>query len=176
MTRMTLVLVITAMVVLIVGCSSTKVTHDYDPAADFGQFKTFKWLDVPTSAAGEGLQDQLGDLVREAVNKQLTAKGVTEVDDDPDVLMVYHAVKEPRINTEEWGYKYDPNWGKGDDIQTYDYTVGTLIVDMVDAESKAMLWRGTAEKILSESPSPESQAQQIGEAVAKIFEDFPPKK
>jgi hypothetical protein len=176
MRHLILTAVVIATVALIGGCSSSNVSYDSDPAADFAKLKTFNWMEVTDDAAAYGMKKELGDQVENAVDKQLQAKGMTKVAENPDVLMIYHVTKEQKIDTNSWGYKYDPNWGKGDDVQTYAYAVGTLVVDMVDAESKHLLWRGTGDKILPEDTAPEKRTQIIDEIVVKIFKDFPPKK
>jgi hypothetical protein len=54
--------------------------------------------------------------------------------------------------------------------------VGTLIVDLIDAQKKEMVWRGTATKTLDPSASPEEKQAHLNEAVQKMLENYPPKK
>ena len=54
-----------------------------------------------------------------------------------------------------------------------EYTVGTLVVDMFDAKSKNLVFRGTAEDELSDNP--EKNKKKLEKASAKIFKNFPPK-
>ena len=53
-----------------------------------------------------------------------------------------------------------------------DYTVGTLIVDIYDAKSKSLLFRGVAKDELSDKP--EKNEKKIEKATSKMFKDFPP--
>ncbi len=55
-------------------------------------------------------------------------------------------------------------------VRTYD--VGTLIVDMFQTSTKQAIWRGTAEKTVSDSPQKNSEAVQIG--IENMFRYFPP--
>lgn len=176
MKNLTLVMAIICMATLIGGCSSINVSHEFDPGTDFAVLKTFSWMEVTDVGPQYGMKQVLGDRVENSVDKQLQAKGMTKVEDNADVLLIYHVTKEMRINTEDWGYKYDPNWGKGDNVKTYDHAVGILIVDMLDADSLELLWRGTGDKILPEDITDEKRTELVDNVIAKIFEDFPPKK
>ena len=53
---------------------------------------------------------------------------------------------------------------------------GTLIIDLVDAKAKEMVWRGMASKALASSPSAEKMDENVKKVVAKVFENYPPGK
>jgi hypothetical protein len=53
-----------------------------------------------------------------------------------------------------------------------EYTVGTLVVDIFDAKSKNLLWRGIAQDELSDKP--DKNIKKLGKASDKMFKDFPP--
>ncbi len=48
-----------------------------------------------------------------------------------------------------------------------------LIVDLVDAERTCLVWRGRATDTVSSDS--EARDRQLREAVARMFEDFPPR-
>ena len=52
---------------------------------------------------------------------------------------------------------------------------GTLIIDMIDASTKQLVWRGSATGVLDENPSPEKVTQNVNNAVAAILAQYPPK-
>jgi len=52
--------------------------------------------------------------------------------------------------------------------------VGTLIVDLVDATAKEMVWRGTATDTLKPQATPAEKEQALTQAIAKMLEGFPP--
>jgi hypothetical protein len=58
-------------------------------------------------------------------------------------------------------------------IREYHYTVGTLIVALVDPETKRFLWRADAQGIVDASASGDKQVQDIRNAVQKMFAKFP---
>ena len=53
---------------------------------------------------------------------------------------------------------------------------GTLVIAMVDPETKSVLWRGVASKDLDQNASPEKRDKNINKAMGKLFEHYPPKK
>jgi hypothetical protein len=56
-------------------------------------------------------------------------------------------------------------------ITEQDYKEGTLVVDMYDAKTKQLLWRGSAEGTLSNKA--DKNETKLEKAVAKMFKDFP---
>jgi len=55
---------------------------------------------------------------------------------------------------------------------TYDYKDGTLMIDVIDAAKKQLIWQGTGNKEI-DKPS-KNPDQAINEAVQKIMASFPP--
>ena len=53
-----------------------------------------------------------------------------------------------------------------------EYAVGTLVVDIFDAKSKSLLFRGTASDELSDKP--EKNQKKLAKASDKMFKNFPP--
>jgi Domain of unknown function (DUF4136) len=51
---------------------------------------------------------------------------------------------------------------------------GTLVIDMLDRQSKELMWRGSAEGALFEQEAGGSQAE-LDEIVAKVLRGFPPR-
>src|SRR5579884_4544266 len=48
--------------------------------------------------------------------------------------------------------------------------VGTVIIDMYDAQNKQLIWRGTAQDTLSEKP--EKNENKLDKATEKMFKHF----
>ena len=148
-----------------------QVKTDYDRAADFGQYKTYSWEKVQT-------QDALWvDRIKSAVNATLSAKGWTEVPSGGDVAVVAMAVTQNHrtLNTFYNGFGGGWRWGGGfgDATTTVDtYKVGTLIVDLFDAKTKKLIWRGSASDTLSSKS--DKNIENLDKGVQKMFDHFPP--
>jgi hypothetical protein len=64
---------------------AAKVESDYDPKANFSQYKTFMWIKKPHMP--DPLMD---DRIVNAINSELTAKGWTLVPEGADVGVAAH--------------------------------------------------------------------------------------
>lgn len=154
-----------------------KVNLDYDKDTDFSKYKTYSF--GQGTPAPETLMDQ---RIRQAIASQLAAKGLTQVDSNADLFVVYHCAidKQTQLNTTSLGgFGWGAGWrrwggfGDGDAITRVEQIpIGTLIVDIGDMAQKRYIWRGTATKTLSTNP--EKNAKSINEGIQKMFAMFPP--
>jgi hypothetical protein len=174
---------------LIVGCAKTiDVHYDYDTGADFAKYRTYDWLPNPEKAKDDSLTIE---RIKNAVNQELSRKGLSQDTLNPDFIIALHSGRERKVDVTEWGYAYVPRgyyrsgayWTvpRGDiqldkEISTYEYEIGTLIMDFVDAKTDNLIWRGTGQAIVEPSISPEEQEKRINDGVAKILANFPPEE
>lgn len=159
------------------GCSSVEINYDFDQQADFNRYKTFQWMTPDTQ-----MSSLLGSRISKAVETELESRNLQSVSDDPDLLVTYHAGKQDKVDITSSGYGYGYGGyrgvyggGYGGGIETYNYTEGTLIIDIVDASRMELVWRGTATGVLDDNPSPEKVDQNVRDVVAKILVNYPPK-
>jgi Domain of unknown function (DUF4136) len=161
-------------ILLLVICEVTlaKVTVDWDKNADFNNLKTYAW------ARGTPAQNPLMDQrIVEAVDQQLTAKGLQKVDTpaNADLVVVYHAAvgTETQLNTTDMGPGWGWRWSGGMSTTTVEkIPTGQLTVDIGDPKTKKLLWLGNAKGTLSDKP--EKNAEKINSAVKEMFKKFPP--
>jgi hypothetical protein len=152
-----------------------QVKTDYDRSANFSQYKTYSWEKVQT-------QDQLWvDRIKDAVNAALTAKGLTPVESGGDIAIVAIEMtkNQQTLNTfydgfgGGWGWRRGGFGGFGDATTTVDnYKVGTLVVDLFAANTKTLLWRGSASDTLSDKS--DKNIKNLDKGVQKMFDHFPP--
>lgn len=161
------------------ACSTLSVNTDYKPGTDFSKYRTFAFREV------EDIKNTiLVARIENALANQLTAKGLTRNDASPDLWVVPHPrlSKQTQISTYNSGWGYGYGWrgygaGMGTTTSTVqEIPVGTLVVDLVDVKAKELVWRGTASDTLKESATPEERDKNLNAAMAKLFENFPPKK
>lgn len=148
------------------------VSTDYDHNVSFPQYHTYEWAKIQT-------EDPLWQSrIRDAVDKQLERKGWQRVDSGGQVALTAVGATE---NQKEYQTFYDnmgPGWwwggfGPTATTTTINYRVGTLVVDAYDAQSKRLIWRGTASDTLSGNP--DKNVAKLDKAVGKMFNHFPPK-
>jgi len=155
-----------------------QVKTDYDRSADFSQYKTYSWEKVQT-------QDQLWvGRIKDAVNAALAAKGWTQVPSGGQVAIVAMETtkNQQTLNTfydgfgGGWGWRRFGGGGMGGfgdaTTTTENYKVGTLVVDLFDAHSKNLIWRGSASDTLSDKS--EKNIKNFDKGVEKMFDHFPP--
>jgi hypothetical protein len=152
-----------------------QVKTDYDRSANFSHYKTYSWEKVQT-------QDQLWvDRIKEAVNTTLAAKGLTPMESGGDMAIVAIEMtkNQQTLNTfydgfgGGWGWRRGGFGGFGDATTTVDnYKVGTLVVDLFAANTKTLLWRGSASDTLSDKS--DKNIKNLDKGVQKMFDHFPP--
>ena len=155
------------------------VKTDFDKNADFGAIKTFA-VKIGTSWNNQISEKRISD----EIGQTLTEKGWTKTDANPDALVVLHGATEKQRTLNTFysgmggygGYGYR-GWGGMGGTGTAtttesEYLVGTLVVDIFDAKSKALMFRGTASDEISDKP--EKNIKKVDKAANKMFKDFPP--
>lgn len=148
--------------VLLAGCSSISVNTDFDPTADFNAYKTYGWAPY---ADGEvpGPSDKRLMLT---VDEEMAARGYRRVESDPDMILQYQAAVQDKVYVDTVHYGY--GWGTTD---VYQYEQGTLVLNIIDAREKEIVWVGTARAAVDSSrPNPE----KLKQAVHMMLERFPP--
>jgi hypothetical protein len=151
------------------------VTYDFDRATDFARFRTYAWV------RGTTLPDELNHArIVGAVDAQLAAKGLAKVQTPTgaDLLVAYHASfdRDLQINgfSSGWGGYRFPGSRSGV-ARAEEILVGTLAVDVVDARSRTIVWRGIASKDVDVKASPEKRQKNIDRTAEKLFRNYPPR-
>ena len=146
-----------------------QVSVDFDRSADFSRFKTFAWT------AGTPVRDDLNHkrIIR-AVEEQLTIKGMAKVATDPDVMVAYHASFERDLQITGFGSGWFYGAGRSMSARAQEIVVGTLVVDLMDASTRSIVWRGMTASDLNPAASAERRDRNMTRAVAKLFKNYPP--
>jgi hypothetical protein len=154
------------------------VKTDYDHGANFAAIKTFQ------AKIGTSWNNPISEKrVLDEITQSLVEKGWKSVDANPDALVLLHGAteKQKTLNTfysgmggyGGYGYRGWGGMGMGTaTTTTSEYLVGTLVVDIFDAKTKALMFRGTATDELSDKP--EKNQKKLQKASDKLFKDFPP--
>ena len=151
-------------------------TYDFDRSANFSQFKTYAWTH------GTELTDELNHArVVRAIEGQLAAKGLTRVDAGarPDVLVAYHASFHRTLQIDGYSSGWaGPRFGglRSGTATVQDVATGTIVVDIRDASSNSVVWRGVASSDLDPGAKPEQREKKINRAAQKMFDNYPPKR
>ena len=169
-------LITTAALALSTTAFAQEVTYDFDKSADFSKLRSYLWV------RGTPVNDELNHKrIVQAIDAQLASQGLDQVErtDSPDVYVAYHAAfsRNLQVNgfSSGWGgYRFGPN--RSGTARVEEILIGTLVVDIVDAKTGTILWRGIATKELDVNANPEKRDKNINRAAEKLFKNYPPKK
>jgi Domain of unknown function (DUF4136) len=153
---------------------SQTVTFDYDRTAAFSAYKRYAWT------RGTELPDELNHarIVR-LVDAQLLEKGLTRVEpgDSPDVLVAYHTSFDQNLRIDGFATGWGP-LGLGPDrfgsATVQKVLVGALVVDIIDASKRTLVWRGLASGDIKPGDKPEQRDKKLAKATEKMFRNYPP--
>jgi hypothetical protein len=176
--RITLAAALIAAALVPAGAGAAEVKSDHDSAYDFSKIKTF------AIKLGTGWGNPLSEKrVVDEFTQALTAKGwKTAAEDAADAIVVLHGATEKQKNLNTfysgmggyggWGYR-GFGGGMGTSTTTVsEYLVGTLVVDIFDRNTKALVFRGTATDEISDKP--EKNVKKVEKVTEKMFKKFPP--
>jgi hypothetical protein len=161
------------------SASAQKVSTDWDHSTDWSAYKTY-YSEIP-KPFGTQLSQQ---RALAAIDSALKSRGWTKVatlDSASAAVLINGVVQQEQTATTMytgggyagWGYRGGAGMGMSTaTTSTQQYNVGTLIVDIFDVKSKQLLFRGQAQKTISDKA--EKNTQALYSAAAKMFKDFPP--
>jgi hypothetical protein len=161
--------------VLVLLAASPAVTAetvkvDYDVKVDFSKYRTFAWSEAQQPAKNPANHIR----ITRAVERELLAKGLQKAETGPaDVRVRYYGKIEKKLKSSS--RQESGAWQTNDlrtmvDISRVDQ--GTLILELSDGESRAVVWRGTAVGV---APRADLVAEAIDSSVKKIVAPYPPK-
>jgi hypothetical protein len=169
-------------------------SYDYRRGANFANIRTFAFKATPPMAP-EAYKTTTYDspIQRERTNafiaQQLEARGMKQVDQNPDVYIVTHRTYKtdytyygpygwggPYWWGGYYGAGYYPGWGGWGGYgggYVYEELLGTLTVDVEDARTGTLLWRGIETKRVHQSSKPQKRDKRVSDEVADVFKHFP---
>jgi hypothetical protein len=164
---------VVALVLGLAGCSTLQISTDYAPGTDFAKYKSFK------IKRGSTKNPIVAERFENALGNELKAHGLQRVTEGGDLTVFAHFVfgNETEFTTIGYGYGGWRGWGWGGGYQTTRVNripTGTLVVDLVDVQTKTVVWRGIAKDRISTTATPEEREAKAREVARQLFEGFPP--
>jgi len=169
---------------LAMGAVAQDVRYNFDSAANFAAYKTYKWVEVKDAPRMDQLTDQ---QLRSAIEAELAKKGLTKTEGENADLFVALQVaigQEKEFSSYSTDFGYGAGWGRGwygggmgstmTTGQTSTIYVGELGLDMYEAAKKQLVWRGKATKTLDPKAKPDKRQKNIQKGVAKLLQNYPP--
>lgn len=166
---------------------------DFAPDYDFGQTKTIGFYALSGEVTGNNpteLTDFQRDRIDAALKSALEAKGFTFVDKtaDADLLLSWHLNLMDKTDVKTYN---SPSYGASvgysrynryamyncyncmnqTDVRVSEYTQGTFIIDMIDPDENASVWRSVTQSKLKEETIRDQAA--LDSAAARVLAAFP---
>lgn len=161
------------------GCATPKIGYDFDRSINFSGYHTYAWISGPQEATGDRRLDNalLDARIRTAIDEQLHSKGyTTTADRSAEFFVAYHVgMKDMMKGASTQNYIGDRAHGTYttlSDIQPY--KEGTLLIDIVDAASKQLVWQASALAEADQGLTPKEREERITGTVRAMLSHFPP--
>jgi hypothetical protein len=158
---------------LAAGCATMTVSSHVERDVVFSEYVTYDWGPPDQYPVGDPRLDSnpfFQDHVMGAIEKQLDRKGYERaLTGDPDLLIHYHASVNQKLDVytsdTEHGYYYPYT-----QPQVVEYDQGTLVVDLVDARTNKVIWRGWAQDVMNGVIDNQARLEkQVDEGVSKMM-------
>ena len=157
-----LILLVIVLIVAAAPAAAQKVYVDYSPAGDFGNYKRFAWSSTPQASIYDN-NPLNHSRIKHAIDYYLIKGGMMEDTENPDLYVTYYGETDTdySVNISNVGYgfatdwQWDPFWGNAGGMTTTttatSHKAGTLVIDMWDARTMKLVWRGTMEGTLTDN-------------------------
>jgi uncharacterized protein DUF4136 len=167
---MRIIFVPTLIVLAVASAGAQKVTVQFDQAADFSQYRTFAIRGGVLSSRNPALNNDLVKKRIEAdIERGLAAKGLVMTEGRADLNVRYRLGAARRTQVEA----YPAGWRRlGTRWVRVPYAEGTLVIDLHDARTRSLVWRGIAS---DEKRDPTKLEGKLDDMVKKSLKKYPPR-
>jgi hypothetical protein len=163
--------------------ANAKMATDFNPHLDFSKYQTFAYIGGVESLVRMQLNPELlGNRIHRAVARELTAKGLREVqpEENPDLVVRYWVEAESNAQvtgTAHWGVYGSYYYGHWTVMYTTMSTpvthTGLLGIELIDAKARDLAWRlFVSEKIIHNDP--DKIWKTADSNIKKAFKSYPP--
>lgn len=156
------------------GCAPVRVNSYSERAVDFSRYRTYAWSPTVHGPTGDPRLDDnrfFHERVRADIESGLNRRGYeAAAAGEPDLIVHYHASVTQEIDVAT----VDAAYCETNDCRPYVYEAGTLLIDLVDARTSRIVWRGWAEGSIEGAIDDQRfMEQRVDEAVDRILERLP---
>jgi Domain of unknown function (DUF4136) len=156
----------------VLGCG-VRVAVETDPAARHTAWKDWSWLARPSVARGDTEYAAIDDRVHKAFEREMKNRGFRRVDHErPDFIVTYYAAVSRPIDPKQLDYAAGNPASERSGLNGGVYEQGTLIVDLLDAKTGRLAWRGAGRHVFQAEQTPQERSERIDAAVAAVVGEF----
>jgi Domain of unknown function (DUF4136) len=144
------------------------VSVNYNHSQSFAGYHTYAW---GSNNANQIKNSILAQVAMQNVDAALQGKGLQKVEENqtPDLIVTANGGMQQQTSYTAMGMR---GFGGGmGTITPQQNVIGTLIVDLYDAKTQSLVWRGMGQNTLSNNGS--KNQQMVQKAVTKMFNQWP---
>jgi len=145
-----------------------QVSVNYNHDQSFAQYHTYAWA---SNNANQIQNSILAQVAVQDVDSALQGKGFQKVQENqkPDLIVTHNGGLRQQTSYSAWGMR---GFGGGmGGLTPEQNVVGTLIVDLYDAKTQNLVWRGIAQNTLNTNGN--KNQQMVERAIQKMFKQWP---
>jgi len=158
--------------------NAQKVEVGVDRTVNLAKYKTYSWSNAPSSS-----NPLITQTIMNEVERAMALKGLTKVAQNGELNLVVFAATASDLHIDHPApgpglHSITTGVGGGGSAQ-WPVTKGTIVIDIIDANTKNSVWRAQATDTLDSGPSGNMQKdaksveKKIRRAVDKMFKKFP---
>jgi hypothetical protein len=168
-----------------------KINTSHDHQARFEEYRTYNWY-VPAAASPSQTESMghsnLETRVKKAIEQEIEKKGLQKAAENPQVFLAFD-VSLPTSDSPptqpyapgfgyglagQMGHRYDYGHANIAGYQPVNaYPPGTLLIDVIDARTRELVWRGLAEAVIEDL---NADTKTVTNYVDDIIDKYPPAK
>ena len=164
-----------------IGCASITASSHIERGINFADYRTYDWGPPDRLPVGDPRLDNnsmFQDYLMGAIEKRMAAKGYARADAAPDLLLHYHANVAQRVEVyqsdAQYGYTYNYSNSSGYESRTVEYEQGTIVLDIVDAKTNRVVWRGWSQGTMTGVIDRQDLLEKrVDEGVTKMMQLLP---
>ncbi len=146
---------------------------------DFSDYKTFKFSEMHVENESSWQpQAQNLERVQEMIASELEARGITQVESSPDLIVNLGVVFADKVQTRETDIRDAPiyvgtrnyHW-ESQEVVVREYQEGTLMMDVVDAGNEEMIWQGAVKSTMTNNR--DKMQKRVEAGIDQLFKSFP---
>jgi len=157
------------------SCSAVRVLEtEADPEFSLSQYKTFDFFQIESAVDSSEYFAENADLLKEAIARELQARGLTQSSSAPDLLVNIGITVKDKVQTRETNFRDAPRYmgqrnytWKSEEIVVRRYREGTVSVHLVESPTRQMVWNGVVAGTIPDNKN--KLPDTIDEAMRKLF-------
>ncbi len=181
--------IFTSVLILSSACNPLKIKHHQDETVDFSKYKTFSFFGWTKES--ENINELDKKRLEKAFEAEFKKRGIEFVKENGNLVvsLFVQIDNETRATTYAnhynmagygyYGYYYSYDWsyGASTNISSFyderDYHVGTLVVDVLDTQTKKLIWQSVGSRTINENAN--IREKNTPKLAASMMQSFPVK-